>query len=72
MDYKQIKILTIKRKEKNMKEFMKKGISTLPVVNEILFFVLLAHEVIGLAKDWYKTRKSSIENKPATEEPEKK
>jgi hypothetical protein len=72
MDYKQIKILTIKRKEKNMKEFMKKGISTLPVVNEILFFVLLAHEVIGLAKDWYKTRKSSTENKPATEEPEKK
>jgi hypothetical protein len=55
-----------------MKEFMKKGISTLPVVNEILFFVLLAHEVIGLAKDWYKTRKSSTENKPATEEPEKK
>ena len=72
MDYKQIKILTIKRKEKNMKEFMKKGISTLPVVNEILFFVLLAHEVIGLVKDWYNTRKSSTENKPATEEPEKK
>lgn len=70
MDYKQIKILTIKRKEKNMKEFMKKGISTLPVVNEILFFVLLAHEVIGLAKDWYKTRKSSTQNKPE-EDPEK-
>ena len=70
MDYKQIKILTIKRKEKNMKEFMKKGISTLPVVNEILFFVLLAHEVIGLAKDCYKTRKSSTENKPE-EDPEK-
>ena len=53
-----------------MKEFMKKGISTLPVVNEILFFVLLAHEVIGLAKDWYKTRKLSTENKPE-EDPEK-
>ena len=69
MDYKQIKIL--KERKKNMKEFMKKGISTLPVVNEILFFVLLAHEVIGLAKDWYKTRKSSTENKPE-EDPEKK
>ena len=54
-----------------MKEFMKKGISTLPVVNELLFFVLLAHEVIGLAKDWYKTRRSSTENKPE-EDPEKK
>jgi len=53
-----------------MKEFMKKGISTLPVVNEILFFVLLAHEVIGLAKDWYKTKKSSTEKKPE-EDPEK-
>jgi hypothetical protein len=69
MDYKQIKIL--KERKKNMKEFMKKGISTLPVVNEILFFVLLAHEVIGLAKDWYKTSKSSTENKPE-EDPEKK
>lgn len=55
-----------------MKEFMKKGISTLPVVNEILFFVLLAHEVVELAKNWYKEHKSSTENKPATEEPEKK
>ena len=71
MDYKQIKNINNKKKGKNMKEFMKKGISTLPVVNEILFFVLLAHEVIGLAKDWYKTSKSSTENKPE-EDPEKK
>ncbi len=54
-----------------MKNFIKRGISTLPVVNEILFFVLLAHEVVEIAKNWYKTRKSSTENKPE-EDPEKK
>lgn len=54
-----------------MKEFMKKGISTLPVVNEILFFVLLAHEVVGIIKNWCKN-KSSNENNPDEKEPEKK
>lgn len=54
-----------------MKEFMKKGISTLSVVNEILFFVLLANEAVGLIKNWCKT-KSSTQKKPDEEEPEKK
>jgi len=72
MDYKQIKILTIKRKEKNMKNLIRKGISTLPVVNEILFFILLAREVIGIIKDWCKKTKSSTEKEPDEEEPEKK
>lgn len=54
-----------------MKNLIRKGISTLPVVNEILFFVLLAHEVIGIAKDWCKS-KSSNTKKPDAEEPEKK
>ena len=54
-----------------MKECMKKGISALPVVNEILFFVLLAHEVVEIAKNWYKEHKSSKEKTPENE-PEKK
>ena len=54
-----------------MKEFMKKGISTLYVVNEILFFVLLANDAVGLIKKWWKT-KSSTEKKPDEDEPEKK
>ena len=52
-----------------MKEFMKKGISTLPVVNEILFFVLVAHEVIELAKNWYKEHKSSTNKEPDNDSP---
>ena len=54
-----------------MKECMKRGISALPVVNEILFFVLLAHDVIELAKNWCKKSKSSKEKTPENE-PEKK
>ncbi len=54
-----------------MKNFIKRGISTLPVVNEILFFVLLAHEVVEIAKNWYKEHKSSKEKTPENE-PEKK
>lgn len=55
-----------------MKELMKKGISTLPVVNEILFFVLLAHEVVGHIKNWCKKTEPSTEKEPDAEEPEKK
>lgn len=54
-----------------MKNLLRKGISALPVANEILFFILLAHELIGLIKDWYKKFKSSTEKKPDEEEPEK-
>ena len=55
-----------------MKNLLRKGISTLPVVNEILFFILLAREVIGIIKDWCKKTKSSTEKEPDEEEPEKK
>lgn len=55
-----------------MKNLIRKGISTLPVVNEILFFILLAHELIGIIKDWCEKTKSSTEKKPDEEEPEKK
>ena len=52
-----------------MKECMKRGISALPVVNEILFFVLLAHDVIELAKNWYKQHKSSTNKEPDNDSP---
>ena len=55
-----------------MKELMKKGISTLPVVNEVLFFVLLTHEVVEIVKNWCKKTEPSTEKKPDTEDPEKK
>lgn len=55
-----------------MKKFIIKGISTLPVVNEVLFFVLLTHEVVGLIKNWCKKTEPSTEKKPDEEEPEKK
>lgn len=55
-----------------MKKFIIKGISALPVVNEILFFVLLSHETVELIKNWYKKTKSSTEKKPDEDEPEKK
>ena len=71
MDYKQIRILTKKKGEK-MKKFIIKGISALPVVNEILFFVLLSHETVELIKNWYKKTKSSTEKKPDEDDPEKK
>lgn len=55
-----------------MKKFIIKGISALPVVNEILFFVLLSHETVELIKNWYKKTKSSTEKKPDEDDPEKK
>lgn len=64
--------MNINEKERRkMKKFIIKGISALPVVNEILFFVLLTHEVVEIAKNWYKKTKSSTEKKPDTDEPEK-
>lgn len=72
MNYKQNRILTNKERRTQMKNLIRKGISTLPVVNEILFFILLAHELIGIIKDWCKKTKSSTEKKPDEEEPEKK
>lgn len=53
-----------------MKNLIRKGILTLPVLNEILFFILLAREVIGLIKDWCKRTKSSTEEDPDEDEPE--
>ena len=52
-----------------MKQLLKKGISTLPVVNEILFFILLVHEAIELAKNWYKQHKSSTNKEPDNDSP---
>ena len=54
-----------------MKNLFRKGISALPVANEILFFILLANELIGIIKDWYNKTKSSTEKKSDEEEPEK-
>ena len=71
MDYKQMNI-NEKERRKKMKKFIIKGISALPVVNEILFFVLLSHETVELIKNWYKKTKSSTEKKPDEDEPEKK
>ena len=64
--------MNINEKERRkMKKFIIKGISALPVVNEILFFVLLSHETVELIKNWYKKTKPSTEKKPDAEEPEK-
>jgi len=52
-----------------MKQLFKKGISTLPVVNEILLFILLVHEAIELAKNWYKNHKSSTNKEPDNNSP---
>lgn len=53
-----------------MKQLFKKGISTLPVVNEILLFILLVHEAVELVKNWYKQHKSSTNKASDNDSPE--
>lgn len=49
-----------------MKEFIKKGLSTLPVVNEMLLCLWLAYEVAQRLNNWRK-KKSSTDKDPDEE-----